>query len=75
MPKLPILSGKKIIKALEKAGFKVIRQKGSHVILKKETSEKPLLPVVPLHLEIKRGTLLSILRQAKLTKEEFEKLL
>ena len=70
MPKLPVLSGKEIIKALERADFKIIRQKGSHILLKKGD----LTPVVPAHREVKKGTLLSILRQAKLTREEFEKL-
>ncbi|MBS3106935.1 type II toxin-antitoxin system HicA family toxin [Candidatus Woesearchaeota archaeon] len=71
MPKLPRLSGKEVIKALSHAGFANVRQKGSHVILKKETSEGVRTTVVPLHAEIDRGTLLEIIRQAGLKKEEF----
>lgn len=74
MHKLPLLSGEEICKILFKAGFKFIRQKGSHAILKKEGTPT-LLVVVPMHPEVKRGTLLSILRQAQLSKEEFLKLI
>ena len=71
MPKLPRLSGKEVIKVLSKAGFEVIRQKGSHVIMKKKTSESEIVTVVPNHKEVDRGTLLEIIRQAKLTRDEF----
>jgi predicted RNA binding protein YcfA (HicA-like mRNA interferase family) len=47
------------------------RQKGSHVILKKKTDSGAKALVVPLHKEIDRGTLLEIIRQAGLKKEEF----
>lgn len=72
MPKLPLLSGKEVCKILSKFGFIFIRQKGSHAILKKD-GNPTLLVVVPMHPEIKRGTLSSILRQARLSREEFEK--
>lgn len=75
MAKLPRLSGKEVIKALSKAGFKSVRQKGSHVILTKETSEGKIATVVPLHSEIDTGTLLEIIRQSKLSREEFLSLL
>jgi len=71
--KLPRISGKELIKILSKEGFKVIRQKGSHVFLIKETTEKKITTVVPLHQEIDKGTLLEIIRQTGLTKEEFLK--
>ncbi|MEK6923035.1 MAG: type II toxin-antitoxin system HicA family toxin [Nanoarchaeota archaeon] len=75
MPKLPRLSGKEVIKALSKSGFEVVRQKGSHVIMKKKTLEGEIATVVPNHKEIDRGTLLEIIRQAKLTRDEFMNLL
>lgn len=75
MQKLPRISGKEVIKVLSKHGFISVRQKGSHVIMKKETSEKTIGLVVPLHKEIDKGTLLEIIRQAKLTKEEFLEIL
>jgi len=73
--KLPSVSGDDVIKALKKAGFEVVRQRGSHVSLHKKTPEGVLLTVVPRKPEIKRGTLLSILRQAGISREEFLKLL
>lgn len=75
MPRLPQLSGKEIIKALSRAGFAAIRQKGSHVILVKETPERKRTTVVPLHKEVDTGTLIEIMRQAGLTREEFLALL
>jgi len=71
MKKLPRLSGKEVIKIISKIGFKTIRQKGSHVFMMKETENKKVTTVVPLHDEIDRGTLLEIIRQIGLTKEEF----
>jgi predicted RNA binding protein YcfA (HicA-like mRNA interferase family) len=70
MGKLPVLSGKELIKILQKAGFAVVRQKGSHVSL----SKSEYRTVVPVHDELAKGTLLAILRQCGLTKDEIEKL-
>ena len=74
MGKLPRLSGKELIKILSKNGFKPVRQKGSHIFLVKETSERKLTTVVPLHNEIDKGTLLEIIRQCGMKREEFFKL-
>ena len=71
MYKLPRLSGKEIIKILSKIGFLPARQKGSHIILKKQTEEGEKALVVPNHKEVDRGTLIEIIRQAGLKKEEF----
>jgi len=68
---LPSLSWRKVIKALNKAGFRVVHQKGSHIYL---TDRKHKI-TVPRHEAIKKGTLLSIIQQAGMTKEEFLKLL
>jgi predicted RNA binding protein YcfA (HicA-like mRNA interferase family) len=73
--KLPLLSAKEIIRALEKAGFRVIRQKGSHISLYKRSDTKTYLVVVPTKPGVKRGTLLSILKQAGMSKDEFFSLL
>lgn len=72
MTRLPRLSGEDIIKTLERMGFEQVRQKGSHVILKKVTPEGAVGCVVPMHKEVALGTLRSVLRQAHLTPEEFE---
>jgi len=71
MQKLPRLSGREVIKALSKAGFLPARQKGSHIILTKQTEKGKKGVVVPNHKEIDKGTLLEIIRQAGLKKEEF----
>ena len=73
--KLPRLSGKEVIKALSKLGFQPIRQKGSHVILLKEFDGGKISTVVPLHSEIDKGTLLEIIRQAGLNRDQFFELL
>ena len=75
MAKLPLVSGKEVIKALSKIGFQTVGRKGSHIRLKKKTPTKTYIVIVPLHPEIKRGTLKSILRQAELTPNEFIRLL
>ena len=71
MPKLPVLSGEELIKLLKKAGFVVVRQKGSHVSLQKGAFKT----VVPLHSELAKGTLLGIMKQCGLTKEALEGLI
>ena len=71
MSKLPLLSWRKVVKALAKVGFAVDRQKGSHIILIKDERIVP----VPRHEQIKKGLLMEIIAEAGLTKEEFIKLL
>ena len=56
MPKLPVLSGADVIKALERLGFAQVRQRGSHVVLRRGSTGT----VVPLHRELKAGTLAGI---------------
>ena len=73
MPDLPHLSGREIICALERLGFVQARQRGSHVVMKKSTSEGSIGCVVPLHDEVAIGTLHSILKQAKVSADEFVK--
>jgi len=68
--KLPRLSGGQAVRALERIGFRVVRQRGSHVVLKKSTAEREVGCVVPLHRELAVGTLRGILRQAGVTSEE-----
>ena len=73
--KLPILSAKKVIKALKSIGFEITRQSGSHIIMVKYKDVKKFTVVVPNHDEIAKGTLLSIIAQSGLNKEEFLELL
>jgi predicted RNA binding protein YcfA (HicA-like mRNA interferase family) len=67
MPKLPRISGSEIVRALQRLGFEVARQRGSHIILRRGASGC----VVPNHREVKVGTLAGVLRQAGISAEEF----
>lgn len=67
MPKLPHLSGTAIVRILERLGFEKVRQSGSHVIMRRG----PKGCVVPLHAEVKIGTLTGVLRQADVSPDEF----
>lgn len=72
MPKLKKISGQECIKILcNKFGFEVVRQKGSYIILKKETADGKAGTVVPNHKELKTGTLKGVLKLAKVEEEEF----
>lgn len=72
-PRQPVVSGQRLIKALEAEGWKVVRQRGSHVRLKKDGRRTAL--VVPLHKELRRGTLAGILRDADLGTDDMRRLL
>ncbi len=65
----------KVIKALQRDGWVVIRQKGSHIRMHKHTRTEVLKLTIPAHSPIKRSTLAHILKQARLTKEDLELLL
>ena len=72
--RLPILKSQKIIRVLKKVGFEEIRQTGGHLILANKTMKKII--TIPIHnKDIKRGLLISIVKQAGLTVEEFIKFL
>ena len=71
MPKLPVLSGREMIKILSRIEFVHIRTRGSHAILNKEDKEKGKITIpVPLHDELAKGTLKSIMRQIDLSLDE-----
>jgi predicted RNA binding protein YcfA (HicA-like mRNA interferase family) len=69
--KLPQISGKELIKILSKFGFKVVRQRGSHVRLEKKTNGKIIKITVPMHPNLKRGTLSRIIKDSKVNEDEF----
>ena len=73
MSKLPVVSGAECVKALGKVGFEVYRQRGSHIVLIRKSPPAQL--TIPNHKELDRGTLRAIIRQARLTVEEFVALL
>jgi predicted RNA binding protein YcfA (HicA-like mRNA interferase family) len=69
--KLPVLSGIEVIRRLKKFGFIATRQKGSHVRLEKYSEGKIIKLTVPLHSELKKGTLARIIKDAGLNLEKF----
>ena len=69
MPKLPVLSADQVVKALKRAGFRIVRQSGSHIHLWNDDSRT--LVTVPNHSELAKGTLNSIIKQSKLDRDEF----
>ena len=71
MATLPRISGEQAIRALERLGFVAVRQRGSHVILRKDTEAGALGCSVPLHKELAVGTLRGILKLAKVSTEDF----
>ncbi len=75
MSELPIIGYVELVRALQRSGFFVVRQRGSHIRLQKRTPEGALKLTVPAHRTIKKGTLSHILKAAKLTPEELKKLL
>ncbi len=72
MHRLPSISGKEVISVLKKAGFIQVRQKGSHVSLQKITPDKTYKVIVPMHKELAKGTLLDILRQSGIAKDDLK---
>lgn len=71
MPELRKISGDEAVRVLMRLGFERVRQRGSHVILKRQILGGEVGCVVPLHRELKIGTLRGILRQARVSPEEF----
>ena len=71
---LPTLSGSEIVRLLQRAGFEPHHRKGSHVTMKEKDSPHRRV-VVPMHDQVRRGTLRAIIRDAGLTVEEFVALL
>ncbi len=70
---LPRVSDQECIKALSRVGFAVVRQQGSHIVVRRDDPFAQL--VVPDHKELDRGTLRAIIRQAGMTVEEFVRLM
>jgi predicted RNA binding protein YcfA (HicA-like mRNA interferase family) len=69
-PRLPVVSGKQMIRVLERFGYEVARQKGSHVRLRHPGEPQRLPVTVPLHDEIAFGTLKRILQDARISVEQ-----
>ncbi len=72
MGKLRTLSAFEVCKILTKHGFKEIRRKGSHIVLQRQIDTSTITVIVPDHKLVRKGTLMSIIRQSGLPKSEFE---
>ena len=75
MSKVPSLNYDKVIAALKRDGWVVVRQKGSHIRLQKHTGDETLKLTIPAHKPIKRSTLSHIIKQARLTVDKLLELL
>ena len=74
MTNVPSLNYEHVVRALRRDGWVVVRQRGSHIRLQKHTPDETVKLVVPAHRPIKRSTLSHILKQARLTVDEFQQL-
>ena len=72
MGRLRVFSGKDLCRLLTQHGFQQIRQRGSHVVMQKRTAESTVTVPVPMHDEVRIGTLQSIIRQSGLARALFE---
>jgi predicted RNA binding protein YcfA (HicA-like mRNA interferase family) len=70
--KLRVLSGEEICRILERHGFAAVRQRGSYRVMQRRVEGSTVMVPVPLHDPVRRGTLLSIIRQSGVAKSEFE---
>ena len=74
-PKLPVVSGRQVVRVLERVGYRVVRQRGSHIRLRDASNPNHLPVTVPDHRTVKSGLLRKILRDADLKLDEFVDLL
>jgi predicted RNA binding protein YcfA (HicA-like mRNA interferase family) len=75
LTKVPSLSYIEVVRALERAGFSIVRQRGSHIRMERVTGETTIKLTVPAHKPIKRSTLSHILKAADLTVDDLLSLL
>ena len=74
MTKVPVINYEKVVKALKRDGWVVVRQKGSHIRLQKHLQDEILKLTIPAHRPLKKSTLSHILKQARLSVDAFKKL-
>ncbi|MGE5602270.1 MAG: type II toxin-antitoxin system HicA family toxin [Nitrososphaerales archaeon] len=72
MGRLRVLSGREVCAILARHGFREVRRRGSHVVMQKRLPETTITVPVPDHAELHTGTLLSIIRQSGVPRNEFE---
>ncbi len=72
MGRLAVLSGLEVCQILAKYGFEKVRQRGSHIVMQKKTEISTVTVPIPNNKELRKGTLLSIIRQSRIPRQEFE---
>ena len=72
MGRLRVLSGREACRILQDNGFSLVRQRGSHAVMQKAIGDSTVTVPVPLHDELKPGTLLAIIRQSGVARALFE---
>ena len=72
MARLAVLSGREVCRILEQQGFAEVRRRGSHIVMQKRLEDTTITIPVPDHLELRIGTLRSIIRQSELPRSLFE---
>ena len=72
MGKLLVLSGRDTCRILEEHGFQIVRQRGSHIVLQRQTNLGTVTVPIPDHPELRIGTLKSIIRQSGIARDAFE---
>lgn len=75
MTKIPSVSFDKVVRVLQRDGWVIVRQKGSHIRMQKRTQDEVLKLTIPAHKPIKRSTLSHILKQARMSVESFLELM
>lgn len=73
MERLKVLSGRDVTHILERHGFVEVRRHGSHIVMQRTVEAGTITLPVPDHYELKRGTLMGIVRQSQVPREEFER--
>jgi predicted RNA binding protein YcfA (HicA-like mRNA interferase family) len=72
MGKLRVLSGREVCRILQQHGFVEVRRRGSHIVMQRRTDAGSVTVPIPDHRELAIGTLLSIIRQSRVPRAEFE---
>ncbi|PYV49905.1 MAG: hypothetical protein DMG92_09515 [Acidobacteria bacterium] len=72
MGKVRVLSGREVCRILAQNGFEEVRRRGSHIVMQRRVAGSTITVPVPDHSELRRGTLMSIIRQSQLPRALFE---
>ncbi|HUT55879.1 MAG TPA: type II toxin-antitoxin system HicA family toxin [bacterium] len=73
MGKVPVLSGRDVCAVLARHGFAEVRRRGSHIVMQKKFADSTVTVPIPDHKELRKGTVLGIIKQSRIPKAEFER--